>query len=127
MYRGMGQDAIIEYDATPGNADTLQMTSRISPEQLWFRKTDWGDLTVSIIGTADSMTIENWGRGEDAGSQNPTHIERFRLADGRMLLDAQVNQLVDAMAAFAPPAMGQTTLPDDYRTALMPVLAANWK
>jgi hypothetical protein len=31
------------------------------------------------------------------------------------------------MAAFAPPAAGQTTLPDDYRTALQPVIAANWK
>jgi hypothetical protein len=31
------------------------------------------------------------------------------------------------MAAFAPPAAGQTTLPTDYQTALNPIIAASWK
>jgi hypothetical protein len=30
------------------------------------------------------------------------------------------------MAAFAPPAMGQTSLTAAQQTALAPVLAANW-
>jgi hypothetical protein len=30
------------------------------------------------------------------------------------------------MAAFAPPAAGQTSLPSDYQSALAPVIAANW-
>lgn len=38
----------------------------------------------------------------------------------------QVNTLVQAMAAFAPPAPGETTLPPTYQTALAPVIAANW-
>jgi len=38
-----------------------------------------------------------------------------------------VDALVQAMAAFAPPGAGQTTLPDAYRTALEPVLAASWR
>jgi len=42
------------------------------------------------------------------------------------LLDLQVNNLVQAMAAFAPPAPGETTLPPSYQTALAPVIAANW-
>jgi hypothetical protein len=31
------------------------------------------------------------------------------------------------MAAFAPPPMGQTSLPDSYQAALAPVLAASWR
>jgi hypothetical protein len=40
---------------------------------------------------------------------------------------APVQNLVQAMASFSPPAMGQTTLPQDYRDSLAPVLAANWQ
>jgi hypothetical protein len=38
-----------------------------------------------------------------------------------------VQNLVDAMAAFAPPAPGQTTLPPEYASQLNPVIAANWQ
>jgi hypothetical protein len=31
------------------------------------------------------------------------------------------------MAAFAPPAPGQETLPPDYAATLNPVIAANWQ
>ncbi|SDK73830.1 hypothetical protein SAMN04489709_12247 [Paracidovorax citrulli] len=30
------------------------------------------------------------------------------------------------MAAFAPPAAGQTTLPPDYRSSLSNVIATHW-
>ena len=49
------------------------------------------------------------------------------LVKGIMMLDSQVQNLVNAMAAFAPPAAGQSTLPAAYATALTPVLAANWQ
>ena len=54
-------------------------------------------------------------------------VEQFRTIDGKVLLDTQVDQLVNAMAAFAPPAAGQTTLPAAYQAVLNPVIAANWK
>jgi hypothetical protein len=54
------------------------------------------------------------------------HIEQFRTAEGRLLLDSKVDALVAAMAAFAPPAAGQTTLPPAYQTALSPVIASSW-
>jgi hypothetical protein len=37
-----------------------------------------------------------------------------------------VQNLVNAMAAFSPPAVGQTTLPVTYQTVLAPMIAANW-
>ena len=43
-----------------------------------------------------------------------------------MLLSSQVDALVSAMAAFAPPPAGQMTLAANYQTALSPVLAASW-
>lgn len=54
-------------------------------------------------------------------------MEQFRTADGQTLLDSQVQALVSAMAAFAPPAQGQTTLPEAYQAALAPVIAASWQ
>ena len=79
------------------------------------------NLEVSIIGASDKFNIANWY----AGSAN--HVEQFKTSDGKTLLDSQVQNLVSAMAAFAPPAAGQTTLPANYATTLAPVLAANWQ
>jgi hypothetical protein len=58
---------------------------------------------------------------------SPSHIEAIKTSDGKTLLDSQVQNLVNAMAAFAPPAAGQTTLSAAYQTSLAPVLAANWQ
>jgi hypothetical protein len=71
--------------------------------------------------TPDKLTINNWYLG------NQYHVEQFRTAGGQTLLDTQVENLVQAMAAFSPPAAGQTTLPPAYQTALASVIAANWQ
>ncbi|MEO5671787.1 MAG: hypothetical protein ABIR26_13930 [Ramlibacter sp.] len=54
------------------------------------------------------------------------HVEVLKLADGKRLLDSQVQTLVQAMAAFSPPVAGQTTLPPSYQ-ALETVITANWQ
>jgi Ca2+-binding RTX toxin-like protein len=118
-YRGMGQDRIAENDATVGNTDTLSFGAGIANNQLWFSHTG-NDLAISIIGTADKMTVQNWYLG------NPYHVEQIKVSDSKVLLDTQVEALVQAMAGFMPPAMGQTTLTASQQTALAPVLAANW-
>jgi Ca2+-binding RTX toxin-like protein len=118
--RGAGADRITENDSTPGNTDVLQLGADVSADQLWLRRVG-SDLEVSIIGSSDSCTISQWF------SSNARHVEQFKTADGKVLLDSQVNNLVQAMAAFAPPPAGQTTLTADYQAALQPVLAANWQ
>ncbi len=60
-------------------------------------------------------------------SNDSYRLEQFRTSDGQTLLSSQVDTLVSAMAAFAPPAAGQTTLAADYQTVLTPVFAANWR
>ena len=120
MGRGSNADTIRDSDATAGNLDVLSFTSGIATDQLWFRHLG-NDLEVAIIGTSDKATVKDWY----LGSQN--HLEQFRTADGKVLLDTAVDNLVNAMASFAPPAAGQTTLPANYQASLSAVIAANWQ
>lgn len=76
----------------------------------------------------DNVNRDNFivvgANNEYLGSEH--RVEQFTTADGKRLLDGQVEQLVQAMAAFAPPEAGQTALPTPYRDSLAPVIAANW-
>src|SRR6218665_50004 len=114
--RGAGADTITD---TAGSADELTIGANVATDQLWLRRVGQ-NLEVSIIGTADKCTINNWY----AGSAN--RVERFSTSAGNALLNSQFDALVSAMAAFAPPPMGQTTLLPEYQTALQPVIAASW-
>ncbi|MBK8071103.1 MAG: putative Ig domain-containing protein [Ramlibacter sp.] len=118
--RDDGFDTLIENDATPDVADVLQFADGISADQLWLRK-QGNHLDVSIVGTADKVRLTNWYLGD------PYQVEVFRLANGQQLLDSQVQQLVQAMSAFSPPPVGQTSLTPSQLAALSPVIAANWQ
>ena len=48
------------------------------------------------------------------------------VANAKVLSTADIDKLIDAVAAFSPPALGQTTLPANYQQGLAPVLAAAW-
>ncbi|NMG35399.1 RTX toxin [Azoarcus sp. TTM-91] len=115
-----GQDTLYDYDTTTGNTDVLAFGADIAADQLWFQR-NGNNLDISIIGTTDKVTVSNWY------VSNAYHVEQLKTADGLTLLDSQVNALVSAMAAFAPPSSGQTTLPQGYQDALSSVIAANWQ
>jgi len=119
MGAGYGAELVQENDATAGNTDVMQFLSGVASDQIWFRQVG-NDLEVSIIGTTDKSTVQNWYLGSQY------HVEQFKTSDGKTLLDSKVQDLVSAMAAFAPPAVGQTTLPSNYQTTLLPVIAADW-
>ncbi|WP_418647602.1 calcium-binding protein [Thauera butanivorans] len=118
--RNGGMDTIIEDDATAGVTDLLRFGADIAANQIWLRQVGM-DLELSLIGTGDSVTIQDWYAGQRH------HVEQFKSGDGKTLLDSKVDSLVQAMAAFSPPAAGQTTLPPDYHSALNAVIVANWK
>ncbi len=108
-----------EYDPNPSHVDTVTFTG-VKTDQLWFERV--GDhLNISTIGTSNEVIVGNWY--VDSGY----HMEKIKTGDGRTLLDSQVDNLVGAMAAFAPPSAGQTSLPANYQTALDSVIAANWQ
>ena len=103
---GDGSDTIYDTDSTAGNADILRFLENVEIDQLWFRRVS-NNLEVSIIGTGDKATISNWYLGSQY------QIEQIQTSDGHALLNNQVDNLVQAMASFAPPAVGQTTLPPE--------------
>ncbi|WP_294993496.1 putative Ig domain-containing protein, partial [Sulfuritalea sp.] len=117
---GFGSDTVRENDATAGNVDAAEFLAGIAADQIWMRHVG-NHLEASIIGTTDKFTVENWYLGSNF------HVEQFKTADGKLLLDSQVENLVQAMAVFAPPAPGQTSLPSYYQEVLAPVIAANWQ
>ena len=120
--RGYRADTIVEYDATKGNVDVAKFQSGVSVDQLWFKKVlGTNNLEVSVIGTADKLTIKDWY------ASSASHVEQFKTSDGKTLLDSNVQNLVNAMASFAPPAAGQTSLSSNYHAALDSVIAANWQ
>lgn len=120
LARGYGIDTVMDIDSTAGNTDTAQFLSDISAEQIWFQRVN-NNLEANIIGTDDKLVFSNWYSG------SAYHVEQFKTLDGLTLLDSQVENLVNAMAVFAPPSAGQTSLPQDYQTILAPVLAENWQ
>jgi Ca2+-binding RTX toxin-like protein len=116
---GSGQDVMTDNDATAGNSDKLLVSAGVTADQLWFKHVG-NDLELTIIGTNDKATVKNWY----LGSQN--QIEQFKTADGKTLVNTDVEKLVQAMAAYTPPTAGTSTLPTAYQTTLSPVIAANW-
>lgn len=146
--RGSGADLVVDWGGSSG--DVAQFGSGIAVEQLWFSRFG-SSLVVQVIGTSDSLTVKNWYasfghrglgqlaqellshegfRAEDLGNSfnsGGRRIDWFKSSDGRVLQEAQVQNLVEAMAAFAPPPAGQTTLSPAYQSTLLPTIAANWQ
>ena len=117
--RGYGTDTVMEIGATASNADKVLFGEGVTADQLWFQKSGF-DLEIGVIGTTDRLNISMWYLG-------PAYtVENFQTSDGKTLLDTQVQNLVQAMAGFAPPSAGQTTLPANYQSSLNTVIAANW-
>lgn len=116
--RGDGQDVVDQQGSAPLDLDTLQFASDVTADQLWFSRTG-NDLQISIIGTTDTATVAGWYLSD------ALHIDRIQTADGQVLLESRAQQLVEAMASFAPHPMGQTTLSEPYQP-LAPVIAATW-
>lgn len=115
----MGADLLIDYDTTAGNTDVVQFGPGVSADQLWFSRSE-SNLRVSIIGTSNSLTLQNWYLS------SAYQTERFVTDTGLALASSRVNQLVSAMTAFAPPPWGATTLDPTLAAAMQPVLGEAW-
>ena len=85
--RGDGQDTISD---TLGN-DTLKIGANL--QDLWFAK-DGKNINISIIGTDDTITIEN-------GSGLFNRIENIELEDGNSLNFKEMNNIINTQSHFA--------------------------
>lgn len=115
-----GIDSVKNSTGNASDYDQVKLGSGVAARQVWFEHSG-ADLKLSFIGTADTLIIKDWY------SSSKNHVDAFVLSDNKRLLESNVENLVSAMAAFAPPAAGQTTLPAQYQSVLNPVISANWK
>jgi Ca2+-binding RTX toxin-like protein len=117
--RGDGQDLLLE-TGSDLEGDRLALEADIRHDQLWFSRIE-DDLRIDVIGSADEVVVDRWYGGADH------QIEQIRAGDGFALASSRVDQLVQAMAAFAPPSEGELDLSPPLRDQLEPVLAASWE
>lgn len=115
---GDGHDTIVDNDSTWFNSDLLKITGAKS-SQLWFSRSG-NNLDVSVIGTKDQVTIQDWFLGSSH------YVEKLTASDGKSLSASKVQGLVNAMASFAPPAQGQTTLPGNTPATITKLIASSW-
>jgi subtilisin-like proprotein convertase family protein len=106
--------------AFSGSMGHLIFGSDISPDRLWFRHQNQ-DLQISVIGSQQEVIVQNWYA---SSSERPRDITAGEHAT---LLYSNVENLVQAMAAFAPPVSATAMLADAELQRLQPVLAANWR
>ncbi|WP_459481182.1 calcium-binding protein, partial [Pseudomonas sp. No.21] len=114
--KGDGQDLV----ADAGGNDTLLFSEGISANDIWLQR-NGSNLELTLRDSPDKVTISNWY------SSTSNHIETIKSGDGKTLLDSQVQNLVNSMAAFAPPAGGNSNLTPEQRAQLEVVIAANWQ
>jgi Ca2+-binding RTX toxin-like protein len=116
--RGDGQDHILDTGSSAG--DSVEMDELIRHDQLWLSRHDT-DLRIAVIGTGDAVVVDRWYQAAEH------RVEWLRAGDGYQLSDANVDRLVQAMAAFSPPAAGELDLSPNLMAELEPVLAAAWQ
>jgi len=91
-----------------------------SKEQIWLSRDNENDLTVSIVGTEDAMTLKDWFASDSS------KLDGIIASNGDALFMGEVLSLVDAMSSFSPPSVGELDLDAETRLALDPHLAAAW-
>ncbi len=120
FFRGDGPDTIIDSDPFPANQDRAVFGATINSLDLVISR-QANDLRLTIHGTTDQVTVKDWYLS------NNNRIETIQAGNGQTLLSTQVDQLIQAMAAFSnqsgltwDQAIDQR--PQDVQT----VLAASW-
>lgn len=117
--RGGGMDLISNADTDLG-ADKLVFGDGITQDDLWFARSG-DDLVASVLGSSDRATLQGWY------SSPSSQLDHFELSDGSTLAAAQVQQLVDAMAAFSAPPASLSDLTLVQQQSVESVIAANWR
>ncbi|MFI3156852.1 MAG: calcium-binding protein [Methylococcaceae bacterium] len=101
---GDGQDSFYDGDSTAGNVDTIRFGAGIVADDITFSHPHsgyGGDLMLSINGTTDQVTLQNWSYGD------AYHIERVEFADGTLWDTAHLQAQISAI-----PVVG--TVGNDY-------------
>jgi len=118
FYLDHGQDVISDYDTTTGNIDTIDLQA--NPLELIFQRSS-NNLVLSQAEAPDQITIQSWYSG------SAYQIEQIKAADGSMLLNTQIEQLIQAMASFSQDTgMEWEQAIQDNQEAVSNILAQFW-
>jgi len=124
--RGSGHDVIHDLspygisDDEPFDGDWVALGPGIDQDHVWFQRQN-DDLKLTLITTGDTLTMRSWYQEQHSG------VGLFVLDGPKSLLASQVDTLVDAMAGFAVPAVGTTSLPVEQYGGMSSVIASVWK
>ena len=120
---GRGGDADTIVNRGEGASDDkVVFGAGIDADQLWFEQGGVAhrDLTVLIVGTGDSVTIEDWYEGEN-------NTLDFELSDGRRLVETDVWRMVSAMSTMVEPGADASEWTTDQHADLDPLVTAYWR
>ena len=117
--RGDGIDTLDNLGNDAASTDRLVFDPDIASGDLWFSQSGTA-LRIQIIGTSDNVYVSDWYSDTDK------RIDAVEAGDGAVLVQTQVQQLVEAMAAFSPPDGTEITLAEDVQDQLQPALADAW-
>ena len=102
-------------------------------EQNQIERVEFADGSMWLYGALAARVIATTGTGHDSldwidtWSSNPSQqMEQFKTSNGRMSLQAQVNSLIEAMATFAVPAMGESSGSATFQDSFPPLAVSSW-
>ena len=99
--------------------DVIRFGDRIDYDELWFTKS--GDhLLIDVVGSNDQVKVRNWYKADKF------QVDEVQVAGATLHLN-DVEQLVNAMAAFDVPDGVGAVIPDDTRQQLEPTLTSVWQ
>jgi Ca2+-binding RTX toxin-like protein len=121
--RGEGIDTVVQSDIADAatSTDIVKFSTGVAYDQLWFSQTG-DDLRIDVIGEANSsVLLEDWY------TDTTRRLDSIQTVDGAYSLSAaNVQSLVDAMASYSPPPLGQLVLDSQVANDLAPVFATAW-
>jgi len=115
---GHGRDKIDNADDSPDSYDVLRLEG-IETDQVWLSR-QRNHLAVNFADSTDRILVRGWYA--DEGDQ----LDAIYASDGVLMRD-QVDQLVNAMAAFDVPEGVDARISEEAREELAPVLASVWQ
>jgi Ca2+-binding RTX toxin-like protein len=115
---GDGRDVINNDDADLQGTDILRLDD-VDYDQVWLSR-NRKHLLLNIAGSDDRVRVNGWFVNEE------DQLDAIYAGD-RVLMRDQVDQLVNAMAAFDVPSGVGTIISNEARVALEPTLASVWQ
>ncbi|WP_445354229.1 calcium-binding protein [Microbulbifer sp. EKSA008] len=115
---GDGADTINNFSNSAGS-DELQFADGIEEANLWFGQ-EGDDLVVNLLGSEDQVIVQDWFT--DAANQ----LDTIR-TDDAVITSSEIEQLVNAMAAFGAPSGGEITLTSEEQEQVNTAIASAWQ